>query len=143
MEEHLEIEMEVDYGELHYQQQPQSLVNTPVSGAVMGGNHTPVATPVSSPRERRQDSERTKRGRKNHQKKKKKQKKSNCKPWQECWLKVHPYDPYSDVQNIYYNFDKACQHPLGTLGPTNLPVSQGGACDPSTPVFSLPPPQGF
>ena len=139
-----------------YMQQPQSLVNTPVSGAVMGGLHTPFAQPISSPMEHRQDSERTKRGKKKHHQHKekhhqhkekhhqhKKKKKSHCKPWQLCWLKENPYDPYSDIQNPYYNFDKACQHALGTIGPKNLPVSQGGACDPSTAVFSLPPPQGF
>jgi hypothetical protein len=144
MEEDIEIELELEITDtFEYQQQP-NIVNTPVSGTVMGGNHTPVATPISSPREQRQYSELTQRGRQKKYNKSKKQGKKkgqdpNCKPWQLCWLNEHPYDPFSDVQNIYYNFDKACQHALGPLdvhGPY-------GACDPSTPAFALPPPQGF
>ena len=141
MEEEIEMEMELEFSDTFLYQQQPNIVNTPVSGAIMGGNHTPVATPISSPREQRQFSELTQRGRekKKHKKKKGKKKKSDCKPWQECWLKENPYDPYSDVQNIYYNFDKACQHALGPLD-VHGPI---GACDPSAPVFALPPPQGF
>ena len=68
---------------------------------------------------------------KKEKKKKKPEKKKECKPWQQCWLKEHPYDPYTDVHNIYYNFNNKCTTALDS------------DCDGKTPGYSAPPPAGF
>ncbi len=66
-------------------------------------------------------------------KKKTKKKTNTCKPWQLCWIKKSGYDPQEDVHNIYYGFAEKCS------------TAMGGAagCDPSKPVYHLPPPLGF
>ena len=71
---------------------------------------------------------------KNKNKKMKNGKKTKCQPWQTCWLKENPYNPLEDVQNIYYNFHGKCSSILQAMN---------GGCDIHSPVFSLPPPQGF
>lgn len=60
-------------------------------------------------------------------------KKSGCKPWQLCWIKESGYNPLEDVHNIYYGFKDSCKTALHSLE----------GCNPSKPVYSLPPPAGF